>query len=71
MKNNKILTWTAYVLVLIGAINWGLLGFSQLIGISNIDLVKIIFSNGVISNLIYIIVGISGIYLIFNTKNLK
>ncbi len=46
----------ALVLVIIGAINWGL------IGLFNVNLVALIFgTDSVISNIVYVLVGISGL----------
>ena len=47
----------AMILVIIGAINWGLIGFF------NFDLVKAIFGNmTIVSRIIYALVGVSGLY---------
>lgn len=59
---NKLSTidWIALILVIIGGVNWGLVGFF------NFDLVAAIFgSASMLSRIIYDLVGISGIYLIF------
>ncbi len=59
MKNlNKI----ALILVLVGAINWGL------IGLFNFNLVSTIFGGpmNILSRIIYSLVGLSGGYLIYN-----
>ncbi len=53
----KIIDTIALVLIIIGAINWGL------IGIFNFNLVEAIFGGlSVISRIIYILVGISGLW---------
>lgn len=59
MKNNFI-DAIALILVIIGAINWGLIGFFQF------DLVAFIFGgmDSWISRIIYALVGISGVYAI-------
>ena len=50
----------AYILVIIGAINWGLVGFF------NFDLVAAIFGDmTLVTRIIYDIIGISAIYLLF------
>ena len=51
----------ALILVIIGAINWGLVGISP-----NFDLVALIGGGkeGVLAKIIYILVGISGIIAI-------
>ena len=58
----KIIT---YILVLIGAINWGL------VGLFNIDLVAMIFGDmTVLSRIVYALVGISAIiYAILSYKD--
>lgn len=54
----KALDGIALLLVIIGAINWGLIGFF------GFNLVFAIFGNGLISSIIYGLVGISGLYSI-------
>ena len=57
--NNKELDCTALTIAIIGAINWGLIGFFSF------DLVAFIFGNlSWVSRIIYAIVGICGLYLI-------
>ena len=49
----------ALVLVIVGAINWGLIGFFRF------DLVSFIFGDMTwISRIIYALVGLSGIYML-------
>ena len=54
----KILDYIALTLVIIGAINWGLVGFF------NFDLVTAIFNGGAVwvSRIIFALVGIAGLY---------
>lgn len=55
----KIIDKIALALVIIGAINWGL------IGIFNFNLVDTIFgAMSILSRIIYILVGISGLWAI-------
>ncbi len=55
----KVIDKIALLLVIIGAINWGL------IGIFNFNLVDTIFGvMSIISRIIYILVGISGLWAI-------
>ena len=55
----KVIDKIALVLVIIGAINWGL------VGIFNFNLVDAIFgAMSIISRIIYILVGISGLWAI-------
>lgn len=58
----KTTTIIAFILVIVGAIVWGL------VGIFNFNLVSMIFGAGseaVVSRIIYSLVGISGLWLIF------
>ena len=59
------LDWVAYVLVIIGGINWGLVGAFEF------NLVDEIFGVGsTISKLIYILVGLSAVYLLYTASKL-
>ena len=61
MKTIKII---AIILVVVGGLNWGL------VGLFNFDLVAAIFgAMSVISRIVYILVGLSAVYLvvIFNS----
>ena len=58
MKNLNSIGIIALVLVLVGALNWGLVGFFKF------DLVAAIFGDmGFWSRLVYDLVGLSAIYL--------
>jgi uncharacterized membrane protein YuzA (DUF378 family) len=54
------LTWIAQLLVIIGALNWGLIGFF------NFDLVAALFGGqtAFLSRVVYALVGISGLIAI-------
>lgn len=56
MAKMKWLDWTATVLVLVGGINWGL------VGIFNYNLVQSLLGYGILSNIIYVAVGLSAGY---------
>jgi hypothetical protein len=61
----KSIDIAAYALLLLGALNWGLVGFSGL------DLVAIVFGEMTIfSRMIYAIVGIAAFYDIFAVKSI-
>ncbi len=55
---SRPLDWTALTLVIIGAINWGLIGFFQF------DLVATIFGGmeSWVSRVVYALVGLAGLY---------
>ena len=55
----KIIDYVLLTLVIIGAINWGLIGFIQF------DLVRVLFGDmSIFSRIIYCVVGIGGLYAI-------
>jgi len=60
------LHWIALVLVIVGALNWGLVGLFQF------DLVAALFGGQAtpLSRLVYILVGLSGIVLAFTSPAL-
>lgn len=58
-KEKDMISWVALVLLVIGGLNWGLVGLIKL------DLVKAIFGEmTVLSRIVYLLVGISGIYIL-------
>ncbi|MDD5721096.1 MAG: DUF378 domain-containing protein [Candidatus Pacebacteria bacterium] len=60
MNKLNVLDWLALVLVIVGGLNWGL------VGAMNFDLVATIFGDmSVLSRIIYVLVGISAVYLVF------
>ncbi len=60
------ITWAAIALVVIGALNWGL------VGLFNFDLVAAIFGPlTVLSRIVYALVAIAGLYLIIDTARLR
>lgn len=57
--NSKILDYTALTLTIIGAVNWGLIGFFRF------NLVTFLFGDMTwISRIVYALVGICGLYLL-------
>ena len=64
----KEVDWLAYVLVTVGAINWGLVGAFRL------DLVQTILGTSpALAQLVYILIGLSGLYWLYKmtTKGKK
>jgi hypothetical protein len=57
MKMSK-LDWVAWVLVLVGALNWGLVAFDY-------NLVEMLFGVGMLTQWIYGLVGLSGLYFVW------
>ena len=57
--NSKVLDYILLTLVIIGAVNWGLIGFFRF------DLVAFLFGDmSWVSRIVYALVGIGGIYLL-------
>jgi len=60
---NTTLDWVALVLVIVGALNWGL------VGLFSLDLVATIFGSiGWLQTVVYVLVGLSGLYMIYYLK---
>ncbi|MBA3661804.1 MAG: DUF378 domain-containing protein [Gammaproteobacteria bacterium] len=51
--------WIALILVIIGGINWGL------VGLADLNLVFALFGNGWFARIIYIIIGLAAAYLCY------
>jgi len=59
------LDWVALVLVIVGGLNWGLVGFFDY------DLVASIFGDATtVTRIVYDLVGLSGLYLVFVVSKL-
>ncbi|MBD3354666.1 DUF378 domain-containing protein [Candidatus Woesearchaeota archaeon] len=60
MAEKKALDWIAIVLVIIGGLNWGL------VGLFNFDLVDAVLGAVAwLAKLVYILVGLSAVYMIY------
>lgn len=60
-KMNK-LDWVAFVLVVVGGLNWGLVGLGNWLG-GNWDLVKLLLGwLPWLQNLVYVLVGLAAVY---------
>jgi uncharacterized membrane protein YuzA (DUF378 family) len=56
--NEKMIHMVAFVLVVVGALNWGL------VGLLGWNLVETLFGDGtMLTNLVYILVGASAVYI--------
>ncbi len=66
-RSMKVLDAIANVLLLIGALNWGIIGVLQ------INVIAMIFGGNaaVISRIIYTLVGLSAVYVIAGVKAIK
>ena len=65
MKNLSTIDWIALVLIVIGGLNWGLIGFF------GYDLLGNVLGDATgLSRIIYGLVGLSALYLLFTLKKL-
>jgi len=63
MKNEKLLHVVVFTLVVVGALNWGLVGLLQF------NLVEMLFGmDTMLTNFVYILVGASEVYLALTHK---
>ena len=60
MKKFNWFDWLCLTLVIIGALNWGLMGFFEF------NLVSFIFRSEILERLVYAVVGLSGLYAIIS-----
>lgn len=59
----KALHVVAFILVVVGALNWGLVGLGMFMG-SDLNLVNMLFgSMPTLEALVYVLVGLSAVYL--------
>ena len=54
----KTLYWVAWVLTVVGALNWGLIGFF------NFNLVATLLGTGTVATVVYDLVGLSAVWMI-------
>ena len=57
-KNMNVIDWVAYLLVVVGALNWGL------VGALDFNLVTTLFGASIITKVVYILVGLSGLWML-------
>ena len=61
----NLIDWTALVLAIVGALNWGL------VGAFDFDLVATLFGDmSALSRIVYVLVGASGLWLIWTAARL-
>ncbi len=59
MKQMSVLGWIAFILVVVGGLNWGL------VGAFNFNLVATLFGDmTTLARIVYVLVGLSAIYMI-------
>ena len=70
MKNcHTVLAKIAYVLTLVGGLNWGLVGLGALLGGSNWNVVNMLLGGmPTFESLVYLLVGVSAVVLLFGCR---
>lgn len=59
-KNMGVLDWIAFVLLVVGGLNWGLVAF-------NLNLVELVLGSiPLLMNAVYVLVGLSALYMIYS-----
>ncbi len=65
----KILHMVVFLLTIVGALNWGLVGLGSFFGFDG-NLVHLLLGSwSVVENVVYILVGLSGIWLAVSHKS--
>lgn len=65
MNGGSPIKMVAWILVLVGAINWGLVGVGGLMG-DDWNVVSLLLGQwSVVENIVYVLVGLSGLVCIF------
>ena len=63
MTNFNVLDWIAFILVIVGALNWGL------IGLFGVNLVSLLLGDATLfTRLVYILVGLGAVYFIYTAS---
>jgi len=61
----SVLDWIALILLIIGGLNWGLIGIGALMG-TPLNVVNMILGSiPTLENIVYILVGLAGLYTIY------
>ncbi len=66
--NSKPLHMVAYILLFVGGLNWGLVGLGMLMGGTGYNLVSMLLGNGMLASIVYLLVGLSAVYVIVTHK---
>ena len=64
MKDRSALDWTVLVLLVAGALNWGVLGLTELVspGAGTNVVETLLGSGSLVTNLVYALVGLAGLW---------
>jgi uncharacterized membrane protein YuzA (DUF378 family) len=67
MKNRDALSWVGLVLLVAGALNWGILGLTSLaMGGNGTNVLGLLLGQwSAVLNLVYVLVGIAGLWKLY------
>jgi uncharacterized membrane protein YuzA (DUF378 family) len=66
MNKLNVLDWIALVLVIVGGLNWAL------VGLFSFDLVAVIFGEmSILARIVYVLVGLSAVYVLASLGKLS
>jgi uncharacterized membrane protein YuzA (DUF378 family) len=66
--NNKNVAMLGTLLVVVGALNWGLVGLGGLLGNQNWNVVWMLLGSWpMVLNLVYVLVGLAGLWLFWDS----
>ncbi|MFB6192905.1 MAG: DUF378 domain-containing protein [Candidatus Nanohaloarchaea archaeon] len=67
MADVEYLDWASLVLVIVGALNWGLVGLGQVANMRSLNLVQMTVGqiSPTLASVVYLLVGLAGLYQIY------
>ncbi len=65
MKGMGKVDWIAWLLVVLGALNWGF------VGVANLNLITSLFGSSAVTQVLYILVGLGGLYMVWMAVSKK
>lgn len=72
MKQMGALDWTGLVLLVVGALNWGLVGLASLLNMGNLNVVNLVLGSWpMVENLVYVLVGLAGLWKLYKVFMMK
>lgn len=64
-RSMNTVDWIAMILLIVGGVNWGL------VGLANLDLVATLFGDGsAVSRIVYILVGLAALWCLYTATKL-
>ncbi|OGJ55821.1 hypothetical protein A2635_03915 [Candidatus Peribacteria bacterium RIFCSPHIGHO2_01_FULL_51_9] len=68
LSSHPFMQFVAWLLVVVGALNWGLVGLGYFLGSDWNVVYMILGSFPVVEALVYVLVGLSGLYMLVGYK---